>query len=511
MKKDYGFVQKFNLEELEGFEINFTENKTNGDYIKVVTPIDRTFLASIKKSDRNEYEKKITVLKEAENEWKKVPAPQRGELIRIFGGELRKSKQELGKLVTVETGKILQEGLGEVQEMIDVCDFAVGLSRQLYGLTMPSERPGHRIQEVWHPLGTVGIVTSFNFPVAVWSWNFAIATICGNVTLWKPSPKTPLTALAVYRIWKNAVNRYEKRNSASNIFNIINGDKEQAEWIAKDKKIDLVSLTGSTEMGKNLGKIVTERFGKLIMELGGNNAMIITPSADLKLATRAIIFSAVGTCGQRCTTLRRVIAHNSIFDELTKQLKTYYKTIRLGNPLEENVLVGPIINNESFLKMQNMLNECKNKGCRVFGGEKINIDDCDGVYVTPAIVELDKPEEFTKTETFAPILYILPYNKIDEAIKIQNDVPQGLASCIFSNDLLETEQFIGQNGSDCGIVNVNIGPSGAEIGGAFGGEKETGGGRESGSDAWKSYMRRATITTNFSSDLPLAQGIDFDL
>ena len=291
MKKEYEeIVQKFNLEELDGFSVNFTENETDDDDIKVVTPIDRTFLANIKKSDYNEYEKKISALKESEREWKKIPAPQRGELIRIFGEELRKSKQDLGKLVAIETGKIMQEGLGEVQEMIDICDFAVGLSRQLYGLTMPSERPGHRIQEIWHPLGTVGIITSFNFPVAVWSWNFTIATICGNVTLWKPSPKTPITSLSVYRIWKNAVNRYKKKDSARNIFSIINGDKEQAEWIAKDKKIDLVSLTGSTEMGKNLGKIVTERFGKLIMELGGNNAMIVAPSADMKLVIREIIF-----------------------------------------------------------------------------------------------------------------------------------------------------------------------------------------------------------------------------
>ena len=356
MKKEYEeIVQKFNLEELDGFSVNFTENETDDDDIKVVTPIDRTFLANIKKSDYNEYEKKISALKESEREWKKIPAPQRGELIRIFGEELRKSKQDLGKLVAIETGKIMQEGLGEVQEMIDICDFAVGLSRQLYGLTMPSERPGHRIQEIWHPLGTVGIITSFNFPVAVWSWNFTIATICGNVTLWKPSPKTPITSLSVYRIWKNAVNRYKKKDSARNIFSIINGDKEQAEWIAKDKKIDLVSLTGSTEMGKNLGKIVTERFGKLIMELGGNNAMIVAPSADMKLVIRAIIFSAVGTCGQRCTTLRRVIAHDSIYDELTKQLKTHYKKIIIGNPLKEDVLVGPIINEEIFLKMQRIV------------------------------------------------------------------------------------------------------------------------------------------------------------
>jgi len=511
MKIEYEEIfKKFNLNSNECQNIDFQDEESNNQKIRVVSPIDKTFLANIKKTNFNEYSKKIEILKQSENNWRKIPAPQRGELIRLFGEELRKSKQDLGKLVTIESGKILQEGLGEVQEMIDICDFSVGLSRQLYGLTMPSERPGHRIQEIWHPLGTVGIITSFNFPVAVWSWNFTIATICGNVSLWKPSPKTPITALAVYQIWKNAVKRYENKESAEDIFTIINGEKEQAEWIAKDHGINLVSLTGSTEMGKNLGRMVTERFGKLIMELGGNNAMIVTPSANMKLVTRAIIFSAVGTSGQRCTTLRRVIAHNSIYDNLTEQLKTYYKNIRIGNPLNDDILVGPIINEEIFQKMTDVLNECREKGGRVFGGDRVSIDG-KGVYVTPAIVELDKPEEITKTETFAPILYLVPYEKFDDAIKIQNDVPQGLASCIFSNDLLETEQFIGQNGSDCGIVNVNIGPSGAEIGGAFGGEKETGGGRESGSDAWKSYMRRATITTNFSSKLPLSQGIDFEI
>jgi len=511
MKKEYDEIfKKFNLGIHESNGVNFQDEGTDNEKIRVVSPIDKTFLASIKKTNSNEYSEKIEILKQSENNWKKIPAPQRGELIRLFGEELRKSKQDLGKLVTIESGKILQEGMGEVQEMIDICDFSVGLSRQLYGLTMPSERPGHRIQEIWHPLGTVGIITSFNFPVAVWSWNFTIATICGNVSLWKPSPKTPITALAVYQIWKNAVEKYENKKAAENIFTIINGEKEQAEWIAKDHRINLVSLTGSTEMGRNLGRMVTERFGKLIMELGGNNAMIVTPSANMKLTTRAIIFSAVGTSGQRCTTLRRVIAHNSIYDKLSEQLKAYYKNIRIGNPLKDNILVGPIINEEIFQKMTDVLNECRKKGGKVFGGERVSIDG-EGVYVTPAIVELDNPEEITKTETFAPILYLVPYEKFEDAIKIQNDVPQGLASCIFSNDLLETEQFIGQNGSDCGIVNVNIGPSGAEIGGAFGGEKETGGGRESGSDAWKSYMRRATITTNFSSKLPLSQGIDFDI
>ncbi len=524
-KEFENILEKFEMKNLKDFSINYLETdtsekifsfdeKTSGikdAEIKVVTPIDQTLLAKIKISNRLEYEEKVSVLKKAQDLWKIIPAPKRGELIRLFGDELRKSKQELGKLVTIESGKILQEGLGEVQEMIDICDFAVGLSRQLYGLTMPSERPGHRIQEIWHPLGVLGVVTSFNFPVAVWSWNFALATICGNATLWKPSPRTPLTAIACYKIWQRAIKHSEHSDSTEDIFKIIIGHKEQAEWIAKDKNIDLVSLTGSTQMGRTLSKYVTERFGKLIMELGGNNAMIVTPSADLKLAIRAIIFSAVGTCGQRCTTLRRVIVHDSIYNELASKLKKYYKTIKLGNPLEDDVLTGPMISEESFNQMQDVLQECKNGGAIVTGGKRVNINGGSGIYVEPAIVELEKVEEITKTETFAPILYLMSYSTIDEAIKIQNDVPQGLSSCIFSRDLLETEQFIGPSGSDCGIVNVNIGPSGAEIGGAFGGEKETGGGRESGSDAWKSYMRRSTVTTNFSSKLPLAQGINFDI
>ena len=505
-------LNKLNMDTFPSLSTELIDYKLNNNKILTIkSPIDQSFLATIKITDQDEYVQIISKLKTEQKFWRDVPPPKRGEIIRLFGNELRKSKTELGTLVSIETGKILQEGIGEVQEMIDICDFAVGLSRQLYGLTMPSERPSHRIQEIWHPLGIVGIVSSFNFPVAVWSWNFVLATVCGNATVWKPSPKTPLTSIACYNIWERAIESSQFYNSIRNIFKIIFGDKQQAEWIAKDKNVDLVSLTGSTQMGKTLGPQVTERFGKLIMELGGNNAMIVTPSADIELATRAIIFSAVGTCGQRCTTLRRVIVHNSIYNELASKLKKYYKTIKLGNPLEDYVLTGPMISEESFNQMQNALQECKNLGATITGGDKVNINENSGVYVTPAIVELEKVEEITKTETFAPILYLMPYNTIDEAIKIQNDVPQGLSSCIFSRDLLETEQFIGPNGSDCGIVNVNIGPSGAEIGGAFGGEKETGGGRESGSDAWKSYMRRSTVTTNFSSELPLAQGINFDI
>ena len=518
-------LDKFELKNIKGFLMNSSSvqvheqtdsfgiksNKTDSEEIKLVSPIDQTLLGKVKVSDRVEYDQKVTALKKAQESWRIVPAPQRGELIRLFADELRKSKQELGKLVTIETGKILQEGLGEVQEMIDICDFAVGLSRQLYGLTMSSERLGHRMQEIWHPLGVVGTVTSFNFPVSVWSWNFALSTICGNGTLWKPSPKTSLSAMACYKIWQRTVNRSGFHSSPENILKIIYGHKEQAEWIAKDENIALVSLTGSTQMGKALGKHVTERFGKLIMELGGNNAMIVTPSADMKLVLRAIIFSAVGTCGQRCTTLRRLIVHNSIYSELVSKLKKYYETIKIGNPLEDDVLIGPIISEDSFNQMQDVLQECRRRGGIVTGGNRVSVGEGTGCYVTPAIVEFDKVDEITKKETFAPILYLIPYTVIDEAIQIQNDVPQGLSSCIFSRDLIETEQFIGPNGSDCGLVNVNIGPSGAEIGGAFGGEKETGGGRESGSDAWKSYMRRITVTTNFSSELPLAQGIKFDV
>ena len=505
-------LNKLNMDIFPSLSTELIDYKSNDNKtLTIKSPIDRSFLATIKITDQDEYVQIISKLKTEQKFWRDVPPPKRGEIIRLFGNELRKSKTELGTLVSIETGKILQEGIGEVQEMIDICDFAVGLSRQLYGLTMPSERPSHRIQEIWHPLGIVGIVSSFNFPVAVWSWNFVLATVCGNATVWKPSPKTPLTSIACYNIWERAIESSQFYNSIRNIFKIIFGDKQQAEWIAKDKNVDLVSLTGSTQMGKTLGPQVTERFGKLIMELGGNNAMIITPSADIELATRAIIFSAVGTCGQRCTTLRRVIVHNSILEKLISNLHKYYETIKIGNPLENGVLVGPLINENSFNKMQDVLTTCKNEGAKIFGGDRVIVDNNDGVYVKPAIVELDSIKDITKQETFAPILYIIPYENYNDAINIQNNVPQGLSSCIFSRDLIETEKFIGPSGSDCGIVNVNIGPSGAEIGAAFGGEKETGGGRESGSDAWKAYMRRATVTTNFSNKLPLSQGIDFKI
>lgn len=474
----------------------------------VTSPIDATEIASVKYSTRQEYEAKVLNLKQAQIEWRTVPAPQRGEVIRLFGEELRKYKNELGRLVTIENGKIFQEGLGEVQEMIDICDFAVGLSRQLYGLTMPSERPGHRMQEMWNPLGVVGVVSAFNFPVAVWSWNFAIATVCGNATLWKPSPKTPLVSYACEAIFKKAVER-SGIPQAQHILELVIGANETAEWLADDKHINLVSLTGSTAMGQALGKRVTERFGRVLMELGGNNAMIVTPNADMKLAIRAILFSAVGTAGQRCTTLRRVIVHRSIHEQLVKMLKKYYAKITVGDPLDPNVLVGPLVSEQAYENMKDTIAQCEQQGIgTVTGGVRL---ERDGVYVTPAIVELTKAEEITKTETFAPLLYIIPYDELAEAIAINNNVPQGLSSCIFTKDLQEAELFIGANGSDCGIVNVNIGPSGAEIGGAFGGEKHTGGGRESGSDAWKQYMRRSTVTVNYSTDLPLAQGVEFNV
>tara|TARA_B100001121_G_scaffold32919_3_gene27556 strand:- start:15990 stop:17486 length:1497 start_codon:yes stop_codon:yes gene_type:complete len=474
----------------------------------VVSPIDATEIATVKHTTRQEYEAKVFNVKQAQRDWRTIPAPQRGEVIRLFGEELRKYKNELGRLVTIENGKIFQEGLGEVQEMIDICDFAVGLSRQLYGLTMPSERPGHRMQEMWNPLGVVGVVSAFNFPVAVWSWNFAIATVCGNTTLWKPSPKTPLVSFACEAIFKKAVER-SGISQAESILELVIGANEHAEWLADDKHINLVSLTGSTAMGQALGKRVTERFGRVLMELGGNNAMIVTPNADMDLAIRAILFSAVGTAGQRCTTLRRVIAHRSIHEKLVKDLKKYYAKITVGDPLDKNTLVGPLVSEQAYENMKDTMSQCEQQGIGVItGGTRI---ERDGVYVTPALVELNKAEEITKTETFAPLLYIIPYDELAEAVAINNNVPQGLSSCIFTKDLQEAELFIGANGSDCGIVNVNIGPSGAEIGGAFGGEKHTGGGRESGSDAWKQYMRRSTVTVNYSTDLPLAQGVEFNV
>jgi aldehyde dehydrogenase (NAD+) len=435
-----------------------------------------------------------------------VPAPRRGELIRRFGLLLRQHKDDLGRLVSIESGKILEEGRGEVQEMIDMCDFAVGLSRQLYGLTIASERPGHRLMESWHPLGVVAVISAFNFPVAVWSWNFALAIVCGDAVVWKPSERTPLTALACARLFEAA--RAEIEEAPAGLLSVVIGGREAGEQLAGDARIALVSATGSTAMGRALAPRVAARLGRTLLELGGNNAAIVTPTADLALTTRAVTFAAIGTAGQRCTSLRRLIAHESIADALVERLRSAYAQAAVGNPLDDGTLVGPLVDGAAFDAMQAALRRAAADGGRVSGGERVLAAEYPGAhYVRPALVEMPAQTELVREETFAPILYVLRYRELDEAIRLHNDVPQGLASSIFTNDLREAERFLSAEGSDCGIVNVNVGPSGAEIGGAFGGEKDTGGGREAGSDAWKQYMRRATNTVNYSRELPLAQGI----
>jgi aldehyde dehydrogenase (NAD+) len=480
-----------------------------GDMV-VRSPINGQEIARLKSDTKAAAVKKIARADEAFRAWRQVPAPRRGELIRLFGEELRAHKDALGRLVSVEAGKILQEGLGEVQEMIDICDFAVGLSRQLYGLTIASERPGHRMMETWHPLGVVGVISAFNFPVAVWSWNTCLAIVCGDSVVWKPSEKTPLTALACAEIFAKAVKRFG--GAPKGLLEVLYGGKEVGEALTDDPRVALVSATGSTRMGREVGPRVMQRFGRVLLELGGNNGMIVCPSADLELAVRAITFSAVGTAGQRCTTLRRLFVHESVYDKLVPRLKKIYGNVKIGNPLDAGTLVGPLIDEGSFNRMQAALAQAKKEGGKVTGGERVKIAGCaDGFYVKPALVELPGQSAVMKEETFAPILYIVKYKDFAKAVDLHNDVPQGLSSCIFTRDVGEAEHFMSAVGSDCGIANVNIGPSGAEIGGAFGGEKETGGGRESGSDAWKAYMRRATNTVNYSDKLPLAQGIKFDV
>ncbi len=442
--------------------------------------------------------------------WRRIPPPRRGELIRQFGEELRAAKDDLGLLVTLETGKILQEGQGEVQEMIDICDFAVGLSRQLYGLTMATERSEHRMMETWHPLGPVAIITAFNFPVAVWAWNAALALVCGNSVVWKPSEKTPLCALAVQSLFQRAVNRCT--GIPEGLSQLILGGKAQAKALADHKDVKLLSATGSTAMGKALAPRVATRLGRSLLELGGNNAAVVCASANLDLAVRAIVFAAVGTAGQRCTSLRRLFVHTSILADLTGRLKAAFATLRIGDPRQPETLVGPLIDVAAFTAMQTALIEAKAAGGRIHGGERVDVNNWTrGYYVRPALVEMNSQTEIMGRETFAPILYVTGFETLDQAIALNNEVNQGLASSIFTRDLREAETFLSAWGSDCGIVNVNIGPSGAEIGGAFGGEKDTGGGRESGSDSWKAYMRRSTNTINFGCDLPLAQGIKFDL
>jgi len=440
--------------------------------------------------------------------WRSVPAPRRGELIRLFGEELRAHENELAAIVTIEAGKITAEARGEVQEMIDICDFAVGLSRQLYGLTIASERPGHRMAETWHPLGVVGVISAFNFPVAVWAWNLALAIVCGDAVVWKPSEKTPLTALACAALFERAAAKFGA--APSGLSQIVIGGPATGEALVADPRVALVSATGSTRMGKAIAPKVAARFGRSLLELGGNNAMIVAPSADLELATRAIVFSAAGTCGQRCTTLRRLIAHDTIRDALVARVERAYAQLRIGDPREASTLVGPLIDRAAAVAMTTALSDARAQGGSVSGGGSVEIKGCEGgAYVEPAIVRMPAQSEVVRTETFAPILYVMGYRELDAAIALHNNVTQGLSSCIFTTDLREAERFLSPSGSDCGIANVNLGPSGAEIGGAFGGEKETGGGRESGSDAWKNYMRRATNTVNYSSELPLAQGITF--
>jgi len=474
------------------------------------SPIDGAELGRVRGASAAEVAAAVEAAHAAFLTWRTVPAPKRGELVRLLGEELRQHKEDLGRLVTIETGKILQEGLGEVQEMIDICDFAVGLSRQLYGLTIASERPGHRMMETWHPLGAVAIVTAFNFPVAVWSWNAALALVCGNSVVWKPSEKTPLTALAVQALMQRAMARFGDA-APSGLSQLVPGGRETAEALIDDPRVPLVSATGSTRMGREVGPRVARRFGRTLLELGGNNGAIVTPTADLDLVIRGVLFAAVGTAGQRCTTLRRLFVHESRYDEVLGKLRRAYEQVRIGDPLQPGTLLGPLVDSRAYEAVQQALAEARSDGGVAHGGERVLQAEAgpNAFYVRPAIVEMPRQTEVVRRETFAPILYVMRYRDIEEAIAAHNDVPQGLSSSIFTQNLREAELFLSAEGSDCGIANINIGPSGAEIGGAFGGEKETGGGRESGSDAWRAYMRRATNTINYSKDLPLAQGIEF--
>lgn len=482
-----------------------------GEMRELVSPINGKAIGKIHCANRDDYEQMVTHAIEAFQEWRMVPAPKRGDVVRKIGNALRSHKEDLGVLVSLEMGKIRTEGEGEVQEMIDIADFAVGQSRMLYGLTMHSERPRHRMYEQWHPLGPIGVITSFNFPVAVWAWNAMIALIAGDTVIWKPSSKAPLTAIATMKIaW-----RVLKENGLPDgILNVVVGKREEVgEPLIKDPRIPLISATGSVDMGRHVGQVVAAHLGRTILELGGNNGVIITPSADLELTVRAVAFGAVGTAGQRCTTTRRVIVHKNIHKALAEALITAYKQVRIGNPLEETTLMGPLIDGEAVEAMQVALQKLKDQGGQVlYGGEVLSGRLFDtGTYVRPCICKAKADFPIVQEETFAPILYLIEYETMEEAIRYHNLVPQGLSSAVFSNDLREAETFLSHLGSDCGIANVNVGTSGAEIGGAFGGEKDTGGGREAGSDAWKAYMRRQTCTINWSTDLPLAQGIRFEI
>ncbi|MBM3448339.1 MAG: aldehyde dehydrogenase family protein [Bacteroidetes bacterium] len=482
-----------------------------GELLSSYTPVNGSEIAKVRTTTKEDYERVISTAQEAYKTWRLIPAPKRGEIVRQFGNRLRDYKNELGMLVSYEMGKSLQEGLGEVQEMIDICDFAVGLSRQLYGLTMHSERPGHRMYEQWHPLGVVGIISAFNFPVAVWSWNSALAWICGNVCVWKGSEKAPLCAIACQNIWNEIA---AENNLPEGISSIVTGAVEVGEWLTADTRVPLISATGSTRMGRMVGATVAQRFGKSLLELGGNNAIIVTENADLKMTIIGAVFGAVGTAGQRCTSTRRLIIHESVYNEVKEKLVAAYGQLRIGNPLDSNNHVGPLIDQLAVNTYLNAIEKAKVEGAHfvVEGGVLTGEGFESGCYVKPCIAEVkDSSLEIVQTETFAPILYLMKYSNLDEAIAMQNGVHQGLSSAIMTTNMREAERFLSCEGSDCGIANVNIGTSGAEIGGAFGGEKETGGGRESGSDAWRNYMRRQTNTINYSTSLPLAQGIKFDL
>ncbi|MCH7411138.1 aldehyde dehydrogenase family protein [Belliella sp. DSM 111904] len=514
MSQDFGIndalkrlgVEKNNLGTSTG--VKWVE--TSGEGMASYSPADGKLIASVQVTDKSSYDQVMNKALLAFKEWRMIPAPQRGEIVRQVGNALRELKEDLGKLVSYEMGKSYQEGLGEVQEMIDICDFAVGLSRQLYGLTMHSERPSHRMYEQWHPLGVVGIISAFNFPVAVWSWNAMIALVCGNVCVWKPSEKAPLSAIACQHIISKVL---KGNNVPEGVSCLINGDYRVGEYLAKDKRVPLVSATGSTRMGKLVAQVVGQRLGKTLLELGGNNAMIVSQHADLDIAIRASLFGAVGTAGQRCTTTRRLIVHDAVYEEVKNRLRAAYQKLVVGNPLDEANHVGPLIDKEAVKMYLKAIDKVKNEGGKelVPGGVLDGVGFESGCYVTPCIIEAENHYEMVQHETFAPILYMIRYNELEEAIEIQNAVPQGLSSAIMTMHIRESELFLSAAGSDCGIANVNIGTSGAEIGGAFGGEKETGGGRESGSDSWKAYMRRQTNTINYGDALPLAQGIKFEI
>ncbi|MDT7829020.1 aldehyde dehydrogenase family protein [Pricia sp. S334] len=488
-----------------------SENFGSGEIIESRSPVDGELIAKVKSTSKEDYERVMSAATDAFVDWRKKPAPQRGEIVRQFGEKLRELKEPLGKLVSYEMGKSYQEGLGEVQEMIDICDFAVGLSRQLHGLTMHSERPGHRMYEQYHPLGPVGIISAFNFPVAVWAWNTALAWVCGDVCVWKPSEKTPLCGIACQNI---AAVIFKANNLPEGISCLINGDYKVGEMMTGDSRIPLVSATGSIRMGKIVAQAVAARLGKSLLELGGNNAIIVTPDADIKMTVIGAVFGAVGTAGQRCTSTRRLIVHDSIYDKVKNAVVDAYKQLRIGNPLDENNHVGPLIDTDAVVMYQEALQKVVDEGGKVIvdGGVMEGEGYESGCYVKPAIAEAEPDFNIVQHETFAPVLYLLKYSgDVENAIEIHNGVVQGLSSAIMTNNLREAERFLSVAGSDCGIANVNIGTSGAEIGGAFGGEKETGGGRESGSDAWKIYMRRQTNTINYTTELPLAQGISFEL